>query len=158
MDIFTLSFGVIDDDVGAIKPTLPRKFLNNSSPLNPPTMHVPPLCRLRPPWRPPAPTNSPFSVPSVRLLLRPSTPAIRAKSLRHYSSQQHQHKRSFFEKLRESWNDTKVEWYSIPVGLGIGVVAFAHLRNMRNRESQGSDHDGGDDLGSGKKIRPMGSW
>lgn len=147
--VILLEGEVLGDDVD--QPCLePRKFLNSKPS---PTM---PLCRC-PPWRTPALASNKFSTPLVQLLLQcPPTPTIRARSLRHYSSRkQHRHRQSFFEKLRDSWSETKIEWYSIPVGLGIGVVAFAHLRNMRKREGHGS---GGDESGSRRKIRPMGSW
>jgi hypothetical protein len=39
----------------------------------------------------------------------------------------------FWTRLRRALRATKVEWYPIPIGLGIAYVAFAHLRNMRER-------------------------
>ena len=39
----------------------------------------------------------------------------------------------FWTRLRRALRATKVEWYPIPIGLGIAYVAFAHLRKMRER-------------------------
>jgi len=39
----------------------------------------------------------------------------------------------FWARLRRALRATKVEWYPIPIGLGIAYVAFAHLRKMRER-------------------------
>jgi hypothetical protein len=73
---------------------------------------------------------------------------------RTYHNGQHQQRRqkSFFGKLRSALKDTKTEWYSIPVGVGAGVIAFAQLRkttqsNPNNNEAVAE-----------KKIKPMGAW
>jgi hypothetical protein len=39
----------------------------------------------------------------------------------------------FWTRLRRALRATKVEWYPIPIGLGIAYIAFAHLRKMRER-------------------------
>ena len=41
--------------------------------------------------------------------------------------------RFWWGRLRRALRATKVQWYPIPVGLGIAYVAFAHLRKMRER-------------------------
>lgn len=60
---------------------------------------------------------------------------------------------SFFARARHSWNDTKVEWYTIPVGLGILVVALSHLRKRDSSTSATSAA-----ANEEKLIRPMGAW
>src|SRR5271169_5722854 len=45
----------------------------------------------------------------------------------------------FWTRLRRALRATKVEWYPIPIGLGIAYVAFAHLRKMRERGWQQPD-------------------
>jgi DNA-directed RNA polymerase subunit RPC12/RpoP len=41
--------------------------------------------------------------------------------------------RFWWGRLRRALRATKIEWYPIPVGLGIAYIAFAHLRKMRER-------------------------
>lgn len=88
-----------------------------------------------------------------------SLPPFRSKN--HYSSQYK--KQPFFKKLRRALKNTKTEWYHIPVGIGISVVAFTQLRR-RSREGledeptnrRGPGHRV-EQIG-GKEARPMGSW
>ncbi|OLL24267.1 Phosphatidylserine decarboxylase proenzyme 1, mitochondrial [Neolecta irregularis DAH-3] len=63
------------------------------------------------------------------------------------SSNTHQNK-SFFANLGKSWRDTKVEWYSIPVGLGIAVVGIIQLKKTFDRENNKID----------EKIKVHGPW
>ena len=78
---------------------------------------------------------------------------------------------SFSSRLRNALRDTKITWYPIPVGLGIGFLGFAQLYRVRQRErlrqeeEDGKDHStGGQEDGSGgrprrrKRIRPDGPW
>jgi len=72
----------------------------------------------------------------------------------------------FFSRLRQALGSTKVEWYPIPIGLGIAVVAFVHFRNMARREKQ--KNESGTDAGEVKPaerkrgitrhIRPSSGW
>ena len=83
-----------------------------------------------------------------------------------YSQQQQQQQKhdGFFSKLREALKNTKTEWYAIPVGLGLGVVAFTQIR--KNVGSSPAEQDvgttattSGEERPAGeKKIRPMRSW
>ena len=41
--------------------------------------------------------------------------------------------RFWWGRLRRALRATRVEWYPIPIGLGVAYVAFAHLRKMRER-------------------------
>jgi hypothetical protein len=57
----------------------------------------------------------------------------------------------FWTRLRRALRSTRVEWYPIPIGLGIAYVAFAHLRKMRERGWQ--QPDGGDNQQSPRNIK-----
>ena len=78
---------------------------------------------------------------------------------------------SFRSRLRTALRDTKITWYPIPVGLGIGFLGFAQLYRIQQREKlrQEEDHErdqstGGQGEGNGgrpkkrKRIRPSGPW
>jgi len=41
--------------------------------------------------------------------------------------------RFWWGRLRRALRATRVQWYPIPVGLGVAYIAFAHLRKMRER-------------------------
>lgn len=75
-----------------------------------------------------------------------------------------------------AWRNTRIEWYPIPVGLGIGFLGFAQLYRVRQRESAreaeeeknhtktagendalGEDGEGGKPK-KRKRIRPSGPW
>lgn len=99
---------------------------------------------------------------------------------RHFSSssrrcgeqQDPNYRSSFSSRLRAALRDTKVEWYPIPVGIGIAFLGFAQLYRVRQREkslhedeerrlTQGDREGGGGGSGKPKKrkrIRPSGPW
>ncbi|KAL7275931.1 phosphatidylserine decarboxylase 1 [Rhizina undulata] len=68
---------------------------------------------------------------------------------------------SFFRRLGAALRNTRVEWYNIPVVLGIGVVGFVSYRkNARAREEARrlqEEKDGVWQQGE-RRIRPMGPW
>jgi len=73
---------------------------------------------------------------------------------------------SFFKRLRSSLNSTKIEWYPIPVGLGIGFLGLLQYTKIRNREARKAEEEqenariagNGGDPKQPKKIRPTGPW
>lgn len=90
--------------------------------------------------------------------------------------QQTNYKESFGTRLRKALNDTKIKWYPIPVGLGIGFLGLGQLYRVnerekaRRREEEAEDDrlvkvigTGGDDAPGGRpkrreRIRPTGPW
>ncbi len=90
--------------------------------------------------------------------------------------QQTDYKESFGTRLRKALNDTKIKWYPIPVGLGIGFLCLGQLYRVNEREKarrreEESEDDGlvkimgtgGDDVPGGRpkrreRIRPTGPW
>ena len=64
----------------------------------------------------------------------------------------------FWTRLRRALKATKVQWYPIPIGLGIAYVAFAHLRKMRER-GWSSTGDGKPSKVKGKQdVKVHGPW
>lgn len=102
------------------------------------------------------------------------------QSSRHFSitarfSRQQDGSETFSTKLRRAWGETKIRWYSIPAGLGIGFLAVVQFYKVNEREKakrQDSEDDDGflrsSDRGEErdiedypkrrKRIRPTGPW
>lgn len=84
------------------------------------------------------------------------------------------YKDSFGTRLRRALNDTKIKWYPIPVGLGIGFLGLGQLYRINEREKEkrrleDEEDDGymniagheGQPGGRPKRrdrIRPSGPW
>ena len=69
----------------------------------------------------------------------------------------------FGQRLRQALSKTKIEWYPIPVGLGIGFLAFSQFRKAARRPIDEEGHavavEESDSLGQKpKRIRPDGPW
>ena len=77
----------------------------------------------------------------------------------------------FGTRLRRALRNTKVQWYPIPVGLGIGFLGFTQLYRSRQRSnaqqvedeldghSTNRDGDGNENKPRRRKrIRPTGPW
>ncbi|KAI9373106.1 phosphatidylserine decarboxylase-domain-containing protein [Aspergillus egyptiacus] len=92
-----------------------------------------------------------------------------SKSRRNYNNNQNQNgssRSSFGSRLRFALRNTKVEWYPIPVGLGIGLLGILHyyksqrnerIRQEREAEATGESFDFSKPP-SRPKIRPSGPW
>ncbi|KAF7509780.1 hypothetical protein GJ744_007475 [Endocarpon pusillum] len=111
----------------------------------------------------------------------PTAPLARRQCLRSRTFQSsrcirdHERKHSsesFSRRLGKAWRATKIVWYPIPVGLGIGFLGFAQFWRVRARErerekdailaSESEGGDGGDGRGQRprkrERIRPSGPW
>jgi len=100
-----------------------------------------------------------------------SSPRKFTSSAHHYECQQQYSRGSFSSRARTAWRGTKIEWYPIPVGLGIGFLGFGQLYRVRQREkareageederalpAPGDNGEGGKPK-KGRKIRPSGPW
>ncbi|PGH02819.1 phosphatidylserine decarboxylase [Blastomyces parvus] len=69
-----------------------------------------------------------------------------------------QEKESFRSRLRTALGNTKVEWYPIPVGLGIGFLGFVQFFRSKKAEKERLEREGSDEVSPRKKIRPSGPW
>jgi hypothetical protein len=98
-------------------------------------------------------------IPSApfRLHISPR-PHHRAPLVRAYSrrTRPDDNPHSFFANLGKSLRNTKIEWYHIPVGLGIAVVGFTQIRKRHNATS--SDDPSSYGPLPERAVRPMGAW
>ncbi|KXH40159.1 phosphatidylserine decarboxylase [Colletotrichum salicis] len=77
-----------------------------------------------------------------------------------FFSQQQQRPR-FSSRLRRALNNSKVQWYQIPVGLGIGFLGLVQFYKVSTREREKQERDDVQDGVPPKKrakIRPDGPW
>ncbi|RPB25602.1 phosphatidylserine decarboxylase, partial [Terfezia boudieri ATCC MYA-4762] len=70
---------------------------------------------------------------------------------------------SFGQRLRQALSKTRIEWYPIPVGLGIGFLAFSQFRKAARRPIDEEDHivaveESQSPGQKPKRIRPDGPW
>lgn len=90
--------------------------------------------------------------------------------------QQGGYKDSFGKRLRKALGETKIKWYPIPVGLGIGFLGLGQLYRVNEREKAAlalEDDAYANIIGSGEnsnnegqrgrpkrreRIRPTGPW
>jgi phosphatidylserine decarboxylase len=84
--------------------------------------------------------------------------------------QQKRHNESFYRRLGAAWRDTRVQWYTIPVGVGIGFLAGTHFYTVTSRERARREEEeralhgepeGPEEPGRPKRrprVRPSGPW
>jgi phosphatidylserine decarboxylase len=75
----------------------------------------------------------------------------------------------FFTRLKSAWNNTRIQWYSIPVGAGIAFLGATQLYKVNQREQARIEDDAESSNGDPdpeepkkpkkrKRIRPSGPW
>lgn len=110
-----------------------------------------------------------MEVLSFRAMARNKANSVRhfSKSSKQYKDHHHEkHSRSGFgSRLRFALRNTKVEWYPIPVGLGIGLLGILHFyksqRAERDRALQDTsleDWENGGRPPRRPRIVPTGGW
>ena len=66
---------------------------------------------------------------------------------------------SFWSKLGPALDNTKIEWYTIPVGLGIAFLGFTHFQKVRKAEKERQERESIDgEIPPRQRIRPSGPW
>jgi hypothetical protein len=113
-------------------------------------------------------SNLSFVTP-VRTCRRYAAPTTRPFSSSVVKYEQQQSEGSFRSRLRTALRKTKIEWYTIPAGVGIGFLGLVQFYRIREREK--NIDDDGTSTGSGgsqggseekpqkrKRIRPTGPW
>lgn len=126
----------------------------------------------------------PHALRPIPILIPPGHCICRCHKSRLFSSstklyrQQPNHKESFGTRLRKALSETKIKWYPIPVGLGIGFIGLAQLYRVNEREKARREEEWEDDgyvrsTGSGgsgsegesegrpkrrERIKPTGPW
>lgn len=119
----------------------------------------------------------PILVPQRPGLCRCNKSRLFSSSTKLYR-QQSNYKESFGTRLRRALRETKIKWYPIPVGVGIGFIGLAQLYRVNEREkarreeewvddgyvrSTGTNENGGDAESEGRpkrrhRVRPTGPW
>ncbi|KAI1327928.1 phosphatidylserine decarboxylase [Xylariaceae sp. FL0255] len=90
--------------------------------------------------------------------------ATTASPFRQSSRLYQQNQERFSSRLRSALRDTKVKWYPIPVGLGIGFLGFVQFYKTQARERERLEREAAEDgNGNGRpkkrpRIRPDGPW
>lgn len=79
-------------------------------------------------------------------------------------------KESFGSRLRTALAKTKIEWYRIPVGIGVGFLGFLQFQRVRAREEARIEEErsrygeSDEEPADGKRpkrrprVRPSGPW
>ena len=113
----------------------------------------------------------PFSSQGLRRsLARPRIPFVSSPTAleprfvsRRLFSQQSQQRPRFSSRLRTALRNSKIQWYQIPVGLGIGFLGLVQFykvstREARKQEAESQDEAGGSRPGARARVRPDGPW
>lgn len=91
---------------------------------------------------------------------RPPPSSLRA----FYSSPFSGRRPKFSHRLGEALRKSKVQWYQIPVGLGIAFLGLVQFYKVSARERERSKHEEEHDLDGSRKVnrrprvRPDGPW
>lgn len=114
----------------------------------------------------------PYRGPRQQCIDRLSNPRQFSSSAK-LRQQNNSSKESFGSRLRKALKETKIKWYPIPVGVGIGFLGLAQLYRINEREkAKGDDgytnfsasgENGVDGEQGGRprrreRIRPSGPW
>ncbi|KAK3939592.1 phosphatidylserine decarboxylase [Diplogelasinospora grovesii] len=93
---------------------------------------------------------------------RAQTTNQRVLGRRPYSQQQWQKRPRFSSRLRDALNNSKIQWYQIPVGLGIGFLGLVQFYKVssREQEKEKAENAEGSEPRPKKRprIRPDGPW
>ena len=66
---------------------------------------------------------------------------------------------SFWSKLGPALDNTKIEWYTIPVGLGIAFLGLVQFQKVRKAEKERQERESIDgEIPPRQRIRPSGPW
>lgn len=99
--------------------------------------------------------------PSHSLAAARSHPC-RTPATRGFSSNNSGKRPRFSQRLGEALRNTKIQWYQIPVGLGIGFLGLVQFYKVSAREQKQREQDGVLEEGGRPKrrprVRPEGPW
>lgn len=81
-------------------------------------------------------------------------------SQRGFSSHDSGKRPKFSQRLGEALRNSKITWYQIPVGLGIGFLGLVQFYKVssRERERQRQEQEGTGTPRPRPKVRPEGPW
>ncbi|KAI0443541.1 phosphatidylserine decarboxylase [Xylaria telfairii] len=87
---------------------------------------------------------------------------VTPKASFHHSRRVSQNRDRFSSRLRHALNDTKIRWYPIPVGLGIGFLGFVQFYKTQAREKERLEREASREEEPRPKkrprVRPDGPW
>ncbi|KAI1468941.1 phosphatidylserine decarboxylase [Daldinia caldariorum] len=90
--------------------------------------------------------------------------ATTSRACFHHASQRYQNSQRFGSRLRSALKDTKVKWYPIPVGLGIGFLGLVQFYKTQAREKERLEKEASESNEPGvrpkkrARVRPDGPW
>ncbi|KAM3529967.1 hypothetical protein NHJ13051_001574 [Beauveria bassiana] len=90
---------------------------------------------------------------------RPSTASLRPQTpstARDFSSGPSGQRPRFSQRLGDALRNTKITWYHIPVGLGVGFLGLVQFYKVQARERE--KQEGGDKPKPRPRIQPDGPW
>lgn len=82
-------------------------------------------------------------------------------SRRNFSTQNSGKRPKFSQRLGEALRNSKITWYQIPVGLGIGFLGLVQFYKVSSRERERQQEQEQDGVRSPKprpRVRPDGPW
>ncbi|KAI8984017.1 phosphatidylserine decarboxylase-domain-containing protein [Mycotypha africana] len=68
--------------------------------------------------------------------IAPYKRSFHSSLIRRHEQQHQQQQKSLFNRLADSWNNTEVKWYPIPVALGLTVIGVIQYRRVIKREQE----------------------
>ncbi|KAI1749752.1 phosphatidylserine decarboxylase [Xylaria castorea] len=87
---------------------------------------------------------------------------VTPKASFHHARRLSQNRDRFGSRLRHALNDTKIRWYPIPVGLGIGFLGFVQFYKTQAREKERLEREASQEEEPRPKkrprVRPDGPW
>lgn len=79
----------------------------------------------------------------------------------HHSRHIFQNRDRFGSRLRHALNDSKIKWYPIPIGLGVGFLGLVQFYKTQAREKDRREKEEFEEEARPKKrpkVRPDGPW
>lgn len=64
----------------------------------------------------------------------------------------------FSQRLGDALRNSKIQWYQIPVGLGIGFLGLVQFYKVASREREKQEGNDGEKPKRRPRIRPDGPW
>ncbi|KAH8887492.1 phosphatidylserine decarboxylase [Thozetella sp. PMI_491] len=99
-----------------------------------------------------------FLVTETSPVLRRLQAGHRAAGRRLFSQQSQQRPR-FSSRLRAALRDSKIQWYPIPVALGVGFLGMVQFYKVTTREKEKQLEESGEGRPKRRpRVRPDGSW
>ena len=95
-----------------------------------------------------------------RLLGTTRSPRPTPSQTRSFASQSSGKRPKFSQRLGEALRSSKIQWYQIPVGLGVGFLGLVQFYKVSAREKEKLETEEGSASSPKRrpKVRPEGPW